>query len=81
MRAPIAPGPTSNVVRVLDRDKNSVTVPSRNEWVTPISLANTDDKTAVWNVFHQIPAVSSGMAKILQREVEAAPENSELTQN
>ncbi len=46
-----------------------------------LSLANTDDKTAVWNVFHQIPAVSSGMAKILQREVEAAPENSELTQN
>ncbi len=29
-----------------------------------LSLANTDEKTSVWPVFHRIPAVNAGLAKI-----------------
>lgn len=33
-----------------------------------LSLANTEEATRVWDVFHKIPAVGAGLAKIVKRE-------------
>ncbi len=38
-----------------------------------LSLANTDEKTAVWNVFHKIPAIEVGLAKIIKKREELTP--------